>query len=114
MNANLGRVDVALRNFSARTMKVMAGTKIVSISTANIISPILAPIQMPRENNTLEDTWVPSESNSNRQGTWVSMGISPEIIKSSVVYYPNHKRVEVTLAQTKKLFEELDLSGIEE
>ena len=88
----------------------MTGTKIVRVSTANIIPPML----VPRENNTLEDMWVPSEANSDRQDSQVSMGISLKISKSSVVYYPNHKREELTLAQTKKLLKKLNLSGIEE
>ena len=91
MNANSGKVDVALGHFSARTMKVMAGTKRVRVNAANHIPPM----QVPKENNTPKDVWVPSKSNSNRQGTWVGMGVLPEITKSSVMYYPDHRWVDL-------------------
>ena len=57
MDTNLGRVGVALRNFMARSVKIMVGTKIAWVCVANLIPPMLAPnvTEMPK------DAWVPSE-----------------------------------------------------
>ena len=43
MDANLGRVSIALRNILARAVKIMAGTKIVRVGAANLIPSTLVP-----------------------------------------------------------------------